>query len=78
MEEKMAAKDSLLGVIFDFITRRKVKSLETAFRNSPEIVDAVKKMDASYMKINTRLENYCKKNPDICKEFEERKNKFRS
>lgn len=76
MEEVMSIKDSLLGTIMDFIAQRKVAKLEKAFRNNKEIVDAIQKMNTSYKAINDRLENFCKKNPEICKEAEETRNKF--
>lgn len=70
-------KQSLLDTIIDFIGRRKVSALEKAFKNNKEIMDAVKKMNDSYKKIDDRLTEYCKKNPDICKEAEETKKRFR-
>jgi hypothetical protein len=70
-------KQSLLDTIINFIGKRKVSALEKAFKNNKEIMAAVKQMNDSYKKIDDRLTDYCKKNPDICKEAEETKQKYR-
>jgi len=70
-------KQSLLDTIIDFIGRRKVAALERAFKNNKELMDAVNQMNKSYKKIDDRLSDYCKKNPDICKEAEETRQRFR-
>lgn len=70
MEEMMAAKDSILGTILDFIAQRKVAKLEKAFRNNKDLISAIQKMNASYKVIDDRLSNYCKKYPEACEEVE--------
>lgn len=77
MEEMMSIKQDILDVIITFISKRKLASLENAFKNDPKIVDGIKKMHASYKAIDDRLEDYCKKNPEICKKAKERQDKFR-
>lgn len=78
MEEIMASvKQSLLDTIVDFISRRKIAALEKAFKNNKDLMDSVRSMNAAYKKIDDRLTDYCKKNPDICKEVEDRKNKYK-
>lgn len=73
----MAVKDTILGTILDFIAQRKVAKLEKAFKKNKDLVDAIQKMNDSYKKIDDRLSDYCKKNPDICKQVEADRNRFR-
>jgi hypothetical protein len=76
MEELMSIKQDILDVIISFISKRKLASLERAFRNDPQIVDGIKKMHASYKAIDDRIEDYCRKNPEICQKAKERRDAF--
>lgn len=77
MEEIMSVKDSLLGTILDFIARRKVKSLENAFKKNEKLVNAIKTMDKTYAQMDKMLDDFCKKYPDGCKDAEERRKRIR-
>lgn len=72
----MSVKDSLLGTIIDFIARRKVKSLENAFRKNEKLVDAIKKLDKTYTEMDRMLDDFCKKYPDGCKDAQERRKRL--
>jgi hypothetical protein len=76
MENVMSVKQDILDIIISFISKRKLASLERAFKNDPKIVDGIKKMHASYKAIDDRIEEYCKKNPEICKKAKERRDAF--
>lgn len=78
MEEIMASlKQDLLDMIVSFIAKRKLSSLETAFKNDPKIVDGIKKMHANYKAINDRLDDYCKKNPEICAKTKKQQDRYK-
>jgi hypothetical protein len=70
-------KQSLLDTILDFISRRKVKSLENAFRKNDKLLDAIKTLDKTYVQMDRMLEDFCKKYPDGCKDAEDRRKKLR-
>jgi hypothetical protein len=70
-------KQSLLDMIIDFISRRKIAALERAFKGDQKLMATVKRMNDTYAEIDNHLTEYCKKYPERCKDAEERENKFR-
>jgi hypothetical protein len=69
MEEKMSLKQDLLDTIIKFIAKRKTNSLERAFMKNPSIISGIRDMFDSYSRLEKRLDDYCKKHPESCKDI---------
>lgn len=64
----MSLKQELIDLIVDFITKRKVKTLEKAFMANPKIVSSIKNMHTAYESMEKQISDFCKKYPDACKD----------
>ncbi|WWT39327.1 hypothetical protein [Microcystis phage Mel-JY01] len=66
----------ILDIIINLIAKRKVKSLENAFRKNEKFVSAIKDMDAAYLRMQQQIDEYCKQHPEDCEKAEARRKKF--
>jgi len=66
-------KESLLDTIVDFIAKRKVDALTTAFIKNQKLVGAIKDLNRSYKQMELQIDDYCKRYPEACKRAEEKK-----
>ena len=64
--------------IVNFIVKKKVDKLETAFKSNKKLVGHIKAMFKAYDALEQNLNDYCRKNPEACKEAEELRRKYGS
>lgn len=64
----MSLKDEILELIFGYIVKKKVNKLEKVFTKDQTIMKSIRDMHGAYLKINDKLTDYCKKNPEKCKD----------
>lgn len=77
MEEIMSITSSIMDSIVNFIVKKKVDKLEKAFGSNKKLVGHIKDMFKAYDALEQNLVDYCKKNPEACKEAEEMRKKYR-
>lgn len=68
----MSLSQEILDVIVSFISKRKRSALERAFRKDQKFINAIKRLDTSYVQMKDIVDDYCKRNPDACKSWDEK------
>jgi len=66
----MGIVKSVLNTIFKYVTNRQVAKLEKAFTENEQFVKAIRDFDKSYTRMESMVENYCKKYPKACADAE--------
>lgn len=77
MEEMMSIAQSIMDSIVNFIVKKKVDKLEKAFGSNKKLVGHIQDMFKAYGALEQNLNDYCKKNPEVCKEAEKLDKKYR-